>query len=74
MVSFCGRTGKEIEMKRLIVAAMLLAASGAALAMTVTCVFDNMMMVPTGEVKGSPNGLLREYRCAQGHTTWVKTS
>ena len=52
--------------------AALLLVCGFAWAQSITCTFDNMIMYPTGQVRGEPNGIFREFRCPRGHTTWVK--
>ena len=49
----------------------VLLASFAALAQTISCPIDGLMMYFTGETRVEMGKMLYKYRCPQGHVTWV---
>jgi hypothetical protein len=60
-------------MKRLLLAALLVAVTVAAVAATYTCQIDHSVMYATGQTKTDPatGALLWEYKCPMGHTYWI---
>lgn len=49
----------------------VLAAAVATVALAVTCAADNSTMYATGSTKVVNGKLFYEYKCPQGHVTWV---
>jgi hypothetical protein len=60
-------------MKRLILAALLVAVTLAAAAATYTCQIDHSVMYATGKTRidTATGTLLWEYKCPMGHTYWL---
>jgi len=58
--------------KQIIFTFIALLAASVVYAASVTCAFDNLIMLTTGQMKTDVNGIFWEYRCANGHTAWVK--
>jgi hypothetical protein len=60
-------------MKRLLLAALLIAATFAADAGNYTCQIDHSAMYATGQTRIDPvtGTLLWEYKCPMGHTYWI---
>jgi len=58
--------------KKIIFTVIGLLAASVVYAASVTCAFDNLIMLTTGQMRTEANGIFFEYRCANGHTAWVK--
>jgi hypothetical protein len=60
-------------MKKLLLAALLVAVTVAAVAASYTCQIDNSALYATGRVRTDPvtGTLLAEYKCLMGHTYWI---
>ena len=56
---------------KILVAAVIIAASVAAYAASVKCPIDNFDMYFTGKTKSEMGKLLQEHKCANGHVAWV---
>lgn len=55
----------------LIATAVAVAVATAAHAQSVNCPIDNYIMYFTGQTRTEMGKMLFQYKCPQGHTTWV---